>query len=55
VWLGGTFGGAIDPAFSQSSMEIDYVSISIKVSIYLKVKKVGCFTGLLINNKIRDT
>jgi hypothetical protein len=24
---GGTFGGAIDPAFSQSSMEIDYVRV----------------------------
>jgi hypothetical protein len=23
--MGGTFGGAIDPAFNQSSMEIDYV------------------------------
>jgi beta-glucanase (GH16 family) len=27
VAMGGTFGGAIDPAFSQSSMEIDYVRI----------------------------
>jgi hypothetical protein len=24
---GGTFGGAIDPAFNQSSMEIDYVRV----------------------------
>ncbi|MBB1193409.1 glycoside hydrolase family 16 protein [Flavobacterium sp. SOK18b] len=27
VAMGGTFGGAIDPAFSQSSMEIDYVRV----------------------------
>ena len=27
VAMGGSFGGAIDPAFSQSSMEIDYVRI----------------------------
>ena len=27
VAMGGTFGGAIDPAFTQSSMEIDYVRI----------------------------
>jgi hypothetical protein len=32
--MGGTFGGAIDPAFTQSSMEIDYVSLSI--SKYLR-------------------
>lgn len=27
VAMGGTFGGAIDPAFAQSSMEIDYVRV----------------------------
>lgn len=27
VAMGGTFGGAIDPAFTQSSMEIDYVRV----------------------------
>lgn len=27
VAMGGTFGGAIDPAFSQSSMEVDYVRV----------------------------
>jgi hypothetical protein len=27
VAMGGNFGGAIDPAFSQSSMEIDYVRV----------------------------
>ena len=27
VAMGGSFGGAIDPAFSQSSMEIDYVRV----------------------------
>jgi hypothetical protein len=27
MYMGGTFGGAIDPAFSQSSMEIDYVRV----------------------------
>ena len=27
VAMGGTFGGAIDPAFSQAAMEIDYVRI----------------------------
>jgi beta-glucanase (GH16 family) len=27
VAMGGTFGGTIDPAFTQSSMEIDYVRI----------------------------
>lgn len=27
VAMGGTFGGAIDPAFSESSMEIDYVRV----------------------------
>lgn len=27
VAMGGTFGGTIDPAFSQSSMEIDYVRV----------------------------
>jgi hypothetical protein len=27
VAMGGTFGGAIDPAFNQSSMEIDYVRV----------------------------
>jgi beta-glucanase (GH16 family) len=27
VAMGGTFGGAIDPSFSQSSMEIDYVRV----------------------------
>ncbi|MGO4816793.1 family 16 glycosylhydrolase [Flavobacterium sp. W22_SRS_FP1] len=27
VAMGGTFGGAIDPAFTQSSMEIDYVKV----------------------------
>jgi hypothetical protein len=37
--MGGTFGGAIDPAFSQSSMEIDYVRYINEVSIYLKKLK----------------
>ena len=27
VAMGGTFGGAIDPAFTQSSMEVDYVRV----------------------------
>lgn len=27
VAMGGTFGGAIDPAFSQSAMEVDYVRV----------------------------
>jgi beta-glucanase (GH16 family) len=27
VAMGGTFGGAIDPALTQSSMEIDYVRV----------------------------
>ena len=27
VAMGGTFGGAVDPAFTQSSMEIDYVRV----------------------------
>jgi beta-glucanase (GH16 family) len=27
VAMGGTFGGTIDPAFTQSSMEIDYVRV----------------------------
>lgn len=27
VAMGGTFGGTIDPAFSQSSMEVDYVRV----------------------------
>ncbi len=27
VAMGGTFGGVIDPAFSQSSMEVDYVRV----------------------------
>jgi hypothetical protein len=27
VAMGGTFGGAIDPAFTQSSMEIDYIRV----------------------------
>lgn len=27
VAMGGTFGGDIDPAFTQSSMEIDYVRV----------------------------
>jgi hypothetical protein len=27
VAMGGTFGGAIDPAFTQSAMEIDYVKV----------------------------
>ena len=27
VAMGGTFGGAIDPAFTQSSMEVDYIRI----------------------------
>jgi hypothetical protein len=25
--MGGTFGGTVDPAFSQSSMEVDYVRV----------------------------
>lgn len=27
VAMGGTFGGAIDPAFSESSMEVDYIRV----------------------------
>jgi len=27
VAMGGTFGGAIDPNFSQSTLEIDYVRV----------------------------
>ena len=27
VAMGGTFGGAIDPSFTQSSMEVDYVRV----------------------------
>ena len=27
VAMGGTFGGAVDPAFTQSSMEVDYVRV----------------------------
>ena len=27
VAMGGNFGGAIDPSFSQSSMEVDYVRV----------------------------
>ena len=27
VAMGGTFGGAIDPAFTQSSMEVDYIRV----------------------------
>jgi beta-glucanase (GH16 family) len=27
VAMGGTFGGAVDSAFTQSSMEIDYVRV----------------------------
>jgi beta-glucanase (GH16 family) len=27
VAMGGTFGGAVDPAFSQSAMEVDYVRV----------------------------
>ena len=27
VAMGGTFGGAIDPAFTQSTMEVDYVRV----------------------------
>ena len=27
VAMGGTLGGTIDPAFTQSSMEIDYVRV----------------------------
>jgi len=27
VAMGGSFGGAIDPAFSQSTMEVDYVRV----------------------------
>ena len=27
VAMGGTFGGAIDPAFQQSSMEVDYIRV----------------------------
>ena len=27
VAMGGTFGGIIDPAFTESSMEIDYVRV----------------------------
>lgn len=27
IAMGGTFGGAIDPAFTQSSMEVDYVRV----------------------------
>ena len=27
VAMGGTFGGTVDPAFSQSSMEVDYVRV----------------------------
>jgi hypothetical protein len=25
--MGGTFGGAIDPAFSQAAMEVDFVRV----------------------------
>jgi beta-glucanase (GH16 family) len=27
VAMGGTFGGTVDPAFTQSSMEVDYVRV----------------------------
>jgi beta-glucanase (GH16 family) len=27
VAMGGTFGGTIDPAFTQSTMEVDYVKV----------------------------
>jgi beta-glucanase (GH16 family) len=27
VAMGGTFGGAIDPSFEQSTMEIDYIRV----------------------------
>jgi hypothetical protein len=28
MWLwGGDFGGALEPAFSQSTMEVDYIKV----------------------------
>jgi beta-glucanase (GH16 family) len=27
VAMGGTFGGTIDPTFTQSSMEVDYIRV----------------------------
>jgi hypothetical protein len=43
----GELGGAIDPAFTQSSMEIDYVRVNQKSKyLFKEIKKVGCFTGL---------
>jgi beta-glucanase (GH16 family) len=27
VAMGGTFGGTIDPSFTQSTMEVDYVKV----------------------------
>ena len=27
VAMGGNFGGAIDPAFAESSMEVDYIRV----------------------------
>jgi hypothetical protein len=52
VAMGGTFGGAIDPAFSQSSMDWLCKSISIRRSIYLKkLKRSGVLPAFNFNNE----